>query len=184
MTERIEQLAERLRVRSERRLWCRRLACMRAGGTPAPQGQSPRIMHVRVIVAAEVADPPFVDERILSRLDAINAILILFDPDRATGRAAVQTPRCRRRYQTRCLYRKSLSQTAPTGQRSTTLPERLLCSGKPDTTSISSCGAAVGDHQLLLPLISAAKRTQRLHKTQRSTNKVTSPMLRRRLVKG
>ena len=61
----------------------------------------------------------------------------------------VQTPRCRRMYQTRCLYKKSLSQSAPTGQRSTTLPERLLCKRETGHHVDFFVGPAVGDHQFL-----------------------------------
>jgi hypothetical protein len=42
------------------------------------------------------------------------------------------------RSQTRCLKRKSLSRSAPTGQMSATLPESLLSSGLPGKMSISS----------------------------------------------
>ena len=61
----------------------------------------------------------------------------------------VQTPRCRRMNQTRCLYRKSLSHSAPTGQRSTTLPESLLCKRKAGHHVDFLVGAAAGDHQLV-----------------------------------
>ena len=47
-----------------------------------------RIVNVRIVVAAVVADPPLVDQRILARLDPVDAVLVLFDPDRAAGRAA------------------------------------------------------------------------------------------------
>src|SRR6516225_10770716 len=81
------------------------------------------------------------------------------------------------RFQTRCLYRKSLLHNAPTGQRSTTLVASLLLSGSPGKMSISEwlprliiCNSAV-------PLISRVKRTQREHMMQRSVNRVTlSPM--------
>jgi hypothetical protein len=43
-------------------------------------------MHMRIIVSPVIANPPLVHRLILSRLDAIDAFLILLDPDRATGR--------------------------------------------------------------------------------------------------
>ena len=61
----------------------------------------------------------------------------------------VQTPRCRRMNHTRCLYKKSLSPSAPTGQRSTTLPESLLFKRKAGHHVDFLVGAAAGEHQFV-----------------------------------
>src|SRR5262249_19415532 len=82
------------------------------------------------------------------------------------------------RFHTRCLYKKSLLASAPTGHRSTTFVASLLFSGSPGKTSISlwlprwiTCSSAV-------PEISRVNRTQREHMMQRSVNSDTFvPML-------
>ena len=83
-----------------------------------------------------------------------------------------QTPSVVFRYQTRCLYRKSLLPSAPTGQRSTTLPASLLSSGRPGKTSISSWWPRLITCSSAVPLISRVKRTHRVHMMQRSVNSV------------
>src|SRR6516162_3791586 len=76
------------------------------------------------------------------------------------------------RYQTRCLYRKSLEHNAPTGQRSTTLPDSLFSSGSPGKMSISAWSPRLRTVNSPWPLISRVKRTQRVHMMQRSVNSV------------
>src|SRR5438477_2527688 len=81
------------------------------------------------------------------------------------------------RFQTRCLYRKSLLHSAPTGQRSTTFEASLLLSGSPGKTSISEWSPRLTICNSAVPDISRVKRTQREHMMQRSVNSVTlSPM--------
>src|SRR5690242_18406841 len=76
------------------------------------------------------------------------------------------------RYQTRCVYRKSFEHRAPTGQRSTTLPESLFSSGWPGKMSISEWSPRLTIVSSACPLISRVKRTQREHMMQRSVNSV------------
>ena len=76
------------------------------------------------------------------------------------------------RYQTRCLYRKSLSPRAPTGQRSTTLPESLFSSGSPGKTSISEWCPRLVTVNSAVPATSRVNRTHRVHRMQRSVNRV------------
>src|SRR5256885_16927505 len=76
------------------------------------------------------------------------------------------------RYQTRCLYRKSLLPSAPTGHRSTTLPASLFSSGRPGNTSISSRSPRLITISSDVPLTSRVNRTHRVHMMQRSVNRV------------
>src|SRR2546430_97668 len=81
------------------------------------------------------------------------------------------------RFQTRCLYRKSLLHNAPTGQRSTTLLANLLLSGSPGKMSISEWSPRLMIVSSACPDTSRVKRTQREHMMQRSANSVMlSPM--------
>src|SRR5437588_12458457 len=82
------------------------------------------------------------------------------------------TPSAVLRYQTRCLYRKSLLPSAPTGQRSTTLPASLFSSGRPGNTSISSWWPRLVTISSAVPLISRVNRTHRVHMMHRSVNSV------------
>src|SRR5437764_13880677 len=82
------------------------------------------------------------------------------------------TPSVDLRYQTRCLYRKSLLPRAPTGQRSTTFPASLFSSGRPGKTSISSWWPRLVTINSAVPLISRVNRTRRVHMMQRSVNSV------------
>src|ERR1043165_2596288 len=83
-----------------------------------------------------------------------------------------QTPSLVFRYQTRCLYRKSLLPSAPTGHRSTTFPASLFSSGRPGKTSISSGCPRPFTITSAVPLISRVNRTHRVHMMQRSVNRV------------
>ena len=56
-------------------------------------GQAAVAVNVRIAIAAFVADPPLVDQRIFARLEPINAVLVFLDPDRAAGGAAGADPR-------------------------------------------------------------------------------------------
>ena len=76
------------------------------------------------------------------------------------------------RYQTRCVYRKSFEPKAPTGQRSTTLPDSLFSSGRPGKTSISSWCPRPTTCNSAVPEISLVNRTHRVHMMQRSVNSV------------
>src|SRR3954453_12713271 len=76
------------------------------------------------------------------------------------------------RNQTRCVYRKSLLPKAPTGQRSTTLPESLFSSGCPGKMSISEWSPRLMTVNSAVPATSRVKRTQREHMMQRSVNSV------------
>src|SRR3954465_10455796 len=88
-----------------------------------------------------------------------------------------QTLSCVLRFQTRCLYRKSLLHRAPTGHRSTTLLASLLSSGSPGKMSISEWSPRLTTCSSAVPEISRVKRTQREHMMQRSVNSDTfSPM--------
>src|SRR5690242_17890028 len=79
--------------------------------------------------------------------------------------------------QTRCVYKKSLLHSAPTGHRSTTLPASLLLSGSPGKTSISEWCPRLTTCSSAVPLISRVNRTQREHMMQRSVNsEMCSPM--------
>src|SRR5882724_6932547 len=82
------------------------------------------------------------------------------------------TPSAVFRYQTRCLYRKSLLPSAPTGHRSTTFPASLFSSGRPGKTSISSWCARPTTWSSAVPEISRVNRTHRVHMMQRSVNSV------------
>src|SRR3954447_14343169 len=82
------------------------------------------------------------------------------------------TPSAVLRYQTRCLDRKSLLPSAPTGHRSTTLPASLFSSGRPGHTSISSWCARRMTASSAVPEISRVNRTHRVHMMQRSVNSV------------
>ncbi len=77
-------------------------------------------------------------------------------------------------HQTRCLYRKSLLHSAPTGQMSTTLPASLLLQGSPGKMSISEWLPRLMTVSSAVPLISRVNRTQREHITQRSVKSVIS----------
>src|SRR5437868_10282535 len=76
------------------------------------------------------------------------------------------------RYQTRCLYRKSLEPSAPTGHRSTTLPESLFSSGSPGKMSISEWSPRLMTVSSAMPDTSRVNRTQREHMMQRSVKSV------------
>src|SRR5947209_8341166 len=82
------------------------------------------------------------------------------------------TPSVAFRYQTRCLYRKSLLPSAPTGHRSTTLPASLFSSGWPGKTSISSWWPRLVTINSAVPLNSRVNRTHRVHMMHRSVNSV------------
>src|SRR5438477_11158137 len=69
---------------------------------------------------------------------------------------------------TRCLKRKSLSSSAPTGHRSTTFPESLLSSGLPGKISISSLYPLPSTYSSLVPATSLVNRTHRVHMMHRS----------------
>src|SRR3954451_327820 len=77
------------------------------------------------------------------------------------------------RFHTRCLYRKSLLASAPTGHRSTTFVASLLLSGSPGKTSISAWSPRLITCSSAVPEISRVKRTQREHMMQRSVNRLT-----------
>src|SRR5262245_60365074 len=80
-------------------------------------------------------------------------------------------------HHTRCLYKKSLLHSAPTGHKSTTLPASLLLHGSPGKISISSRAPRPTTCNSAVPLTSRAKRTHRVHMMQRSVNNVIcSPM--------
>src|SRR5947209_14530386 len=81
-----------------------------------------------------------------------------------------QTLFCSLRNQTRCLYRKSLLHSAPTGHRSTTLPASLLLTGSPGKMSISEWSPRLTTDSSAEPAISRVKRTHREHMMQRSVN--------------
>src|SRR5437762_13970779 len=85
---------------------------------------------------------------------------------------SAHTPSVAFRYQTRCLYRKSLLPSAPTGHRSTTLPASLFSSGRPGKTSISSWCPRLLTMSSAVPEISRVNRTHRVHMMQRSVNRV------------
>src|SRR3954467_2998062 len=82
------------------------------------------------------------------------------------------TPSVAFRYQTRCLYRKSLLPSAPTGHKSTTLPASLFSSGRPGKTSISSWCPRPTTCNSAVPEISRVNRTHRVHMMQRSVKSV------------
>ena len=149
-----------------------------SGEATVPQRDPAGIVDVRIVVAAVVADPPLVHQQVLARLDPIDAVLVLLDPDRAAGGAAGADAAVPPHEPDPLLIEEVLVAQRPTGQRSTTLPESLLFRGKPAMTSISSWAPRPVNINSLVPLISAANRTQRLHRTQRSTNSVTSPKSR------
>src|SRR4051794_20730485 len=75
-------------------------------------------------------------------------------------------------HHTRCLYRKSLLHSAPTGQRSTTLPASLLLHGCPGKISISEWLPRLITSSSAVPLTSRVNRTHRVHMMQRSVNSV------------
>src|SRR5438270_5959961 len=81
------------------------------------------------------------------------------------------------RYQTRCVYRKSVLHSAPTGHRSTTLPASLLLHGSPGKTSISEWSPRLITCSSAVPLTSRVKRTQREHMMQRSANNVIESLM-------
>src|SRR6185437_4465928 len=55
----------------------------------APRADLARlVVNVMKAVAPLVAHPPLVDVRVLARLQTVNAVLVLFDEDRAAGRTA------------------------------------------------------------------------------------------------
>jgi hypothetical protein len=58
-----------------------------AVASPRPD-QPPAVVDVRIAVAALVTDPPAIKLRVFPRLDSVDPILVLFDPDRAAGGAA------------------------------------------------------------------------------------------------
>src|SRR3954451_15710472 len=77
------------------------------------------------------------------------------------------------RFHTRCLYRKSLLASAPTGHRSTTFVASLLFSGSPGKTSISLWSPRLITCSSAVPEISRVNRTHREHMMQRSVNSET-----------
>src|SRR3954469_24585194 len=82
-----------------------------------------------------------------------------------------------RSHHTRCLYKKSLLHSAPTGHKSTTLPANLLSHAVPGKMSISEWLPRSITVSSAVPLISRVNRTQRVHMMQRSVNSVIcSPM--------
>ena len=83
----------------------------------------------------------------------------------------LQTPSVRFRYHTRCVYKKSLLPSAPTGHRSTTLPDSLFSSGRPGKTSISAWWPRLMTVNSAVPDTSRVNRTHRLHRMQRSVNR-------------
>src|SRR3982751_1868938 len=77
---------------------------------------------------------------------------------------------------TRCVNRKSLSNNAPTGQRSTTFPASGLFTGRPGNTSISSLCPRPNTANSEVPEISRVNRTHRVHMMHRSAyNRICSP---------
>src|SRR6185312_13518593 len=75
-------------------------------------------------------------------------------------------------HHTRCLYRKSLLHSAPTGHKSTTFPANLLSHGSPGKISISVRFPRLMTSSSAVPLISRVNRTHRVHMMQRSVNSV------------
>src|SRR6187431_1763178 len=69
---------------------------------------------------------------------------------------------------TRCLNRKALSKSAPTGHKSTTFPDSLLSSGLPGKIEISSLLPLPSTNSSDVPETSRVNRTHRVHMMQRS----------------
>ena len=80
----------------------------------------------------------------------------------------VQIASCFERNQARCLWRKSLSSRAPTGQRSTTLPASGLSTGWPGKMSISAWLPRRITWSSPVWVISRVNRTHRVHMMHRS----------------
>ena len=81
------------------------------------------------------------------------------------------------RYHTRVWNRNSLSVSAPTGQRSTTLPEYGLSRRLPGKIPIWLRSPRSKNHSSPVFVTSSQKRMQRLHWMQRSWSSMTcSPM--------
>ncbi len=136
-------------------------------------------MDVVIAVTAIVAHPPFVDVEILARLKPPDVILILFDRDRAAGRATGANSSVLLEEPHTLLVQKILVPQGAHRAQVDDIARQFVIQGKPARTSISSWLPRLMTINSLVPLISRVKRTQRVHITQRSTNSVTvSPMSR------
>ena len=138
-----------------------------------------------IAVAAFVADPPLVHERVFPRLQPVDAVLVLLDPDRAAHGAAGAHARPAAKEPDPLLIEEVLVGQRADGAKIDDVAGEVVVQGEAGQRRRSPRprrGRRPSTRRV--PLTSAVNRTQRLQRMQRSTNKSTSPRSRRRLVKG